>query len=61
MKFLSSIAPLAVLMVTVSSLPLSRRDLDESLIPQFGFVSGVNPTGMIFRLTELRKRVQPDP
>ncbi|KAI9450226.1 hypothetical protein BJY52DRAFT_198943 [Lactarius psammicola] len=45
MKLLSSIVPLAVLAVTVSSIPISRRDVNEDLIPQFGFQSGVNPTG----------------
>jgi len=45
MKFLSSIVPLALLAVTVSSIPLSRRDVNEALIPQFGFQAGVNPTG----------------
>lgn len=48
MKFLSSIVPFAVLAVTVSSSPISRRDVDEALIPQFGFQSGVNPTGTWF-------------
>ncbi|KAH8981822.1 hypothetical protein EDB86DRAFT_3129563 [Lactarius hatsudake] len=45
MKFLSNIVPLVVLAVTVSSIPISRRDVNEALIPQFGFQSGVNPTG----------------
>lgn len=45
MKFLSNIVLLAVLAVTVSSIPISRRDVNEALIPQFGFQSGVNPTG----------------
>ncbi len=48
MKFLSDIVPLAVLVVTVSSIPISRRDVNEALIPQFGFQSGVNPTGTLF-------------
>ncbi|KAH9059968.1 hypothetical protein EDB87DRAFT_1809611 [Lactarius vividus] len=45
MKFLFNIVPLVVLAVTVSSIPISRRDVNEALIPQFGFQSGVNPTG----------------
>jgi len=45
MKFLSNIVLLAVLAVTVSSIPISRRDVNEALIPQFGFQPGVNPTG----------------
>ncbi|KAI9431001.1 hypothetical protein H4582DRAFT_1823246 [Lactarius indigo] len=45
MKFLSNTVPLVVLAVTVSSIPISRRDVNEALIPQFGFQSGVNPTG----------------
>jgi hypothetical protein len=45
MMFLSNIVPLVVLAVTVSSIPISRRDVNEALIPQFGFQSGVNPTG----------------
>ncbi|KAF8269395.1 hypothetical protein EI94DRAFT_1725344 [Lactarius quietus] len=42
MKF---IVPFAVLVVTVSSRPISQRDVNENLIPQFGFQSGLNPTG----------------
>lgn len=48
MKFLFNVVPLAVLAVTVSSTPISRRDVNEALIPQFGFQSGVNPTGTLF-------------
>ena len=48
MKFLSKIVPLAVLAVTVSSTPISRRDVNDALIPQFGFQPGVNPTGTLF-------------
>lgn len=47
MKFLSSIVPLVVLAVAVSSSPISRRDVNEALIPQFGFQSGLNPTGTL--------------
>jgi len=43
--FLSSIIPFAVLAVTVSSSPISRRDVNEALIPAFGFQAGLNPTG----------------
>ena len=45
MKLLSYFVPLGVLATTVSSIPMARRGVDESLIPQFGFQSGVNPTG----------------
>ena len=48
MMFLSNIIPFAVLAVTVSSSPISRRDVNEALIPQFGFQSGLNPTGTLF-------------
>jgi hypothetical protein len=46
--FLSNIVLLAVLAVTVSSIPISRRDVNEALIPQFGFQPGINPTGTLF-------------
>ncbi|KAH9952506.1 hypothetical protein BC827DRAFT_1254247 [Russula dissimulans] len=45
MKWLSSFIVLGVFTATVSSAPITRRDVDEALIPQFGFSSGVNPTG----------------
>jgi hypothetical protein len=46
MKCLSSFVPLVILAVTtVSSFPITRRDVNEALVPQFGFSSGVNPTG----------------
>ncbi|KAI0265539.1 hypothetical protein BC834DRAFT_924199 [Gloeopeniophorella convolvens] len=45
MKFCSGFVPLAVLVATVASIPIARRDVNEALIPQFGFQSGVNPTG----------------
>ncbi|KAF8485926.1 hypothetical protein DFH94DRAFT_709043 [Russula ochroleuca] len=48
MEFLStsSFAPLVILVATaVSSIPITRRDVNEALAPPFGFSSGVNPTG----------------
>ncbi len=46
MKFLSDLVPLVILAAaTASSFPITRRDVNEALIPQFGFSSGVNPTG----------------
>ncbi len=49
MNFLSGFVTLAILVATsqvVSSVPITRRDVDESLIPQFGISPVVNPTGM---------------
>ena len=37
---------LAVLIASVASRPV-KRDVDPSLVPQFGWQSGVNPTGEI--------------
>jgi len=45
MKFASTFVFLSVLATTVSSIPVTRRDVNETLVPQFGFSSGVNPTG----------------
>ncbi|KAI0275927.1 hypothetical protein BGY98DRAFT_746690 [Russula aff. rugulosa BPL654] len=46
MKFLSDFVPLCILVAaTVSSFPITRRNVNVALIPQFGFSSGVNPTG----------------
>ena len=46
MKFLSDFVPLGILVAaTVSSFPITRRNVDVALVPQFGFSSGVNPTG----------------
>jgi len=46
MKFLSDFVPLGILAAaTVSSFPITRREVNDTLIPQFGFSSGVNPTG----------------
>jgi len=45
MKWFSSFTVLGAFAATVSSTPITRRDVDEALIPQFGFSSGVNPTG----------------
>ena len=46
MKFLSSFVPLVILTATtVSSIPLTRKIVNEALVPQFGISSDVNPTG----------------
>lgn len=46
MKFLSNFILLGILAATtVSSFPIAQRDVNEALIPEFGFSSGVNPTG----------------
>jgi len=45
MKFLSNFVPLGVLATTVTSIPIARRDVNGALVPQFGLLSGVNPTG----------------
>ena len=46
MKLLSGFVSLAILSAPiVSSIPITRRDVDEALVPQFGFSAGVNPTG----------------
>lgn len=44
MKFSTAIYATAAFVATVSSVPI-RRDVDSSLIPEFGFQSGLNPTG----------------
>jgi len=46
MKFTSMLVPVAAVFVaSVSSVPLSRRDVDPNLIPDLGFQAGKNPTG----------------
>jgi len=46
MKLLSGFVSLSILSATiVSSIPITRRDVNEALVPQFGFSAGVNPTG----------------
>jgi hypothetical protein len=46
MKFLSSFVALVIVAATtVSSIPLTRRTVNEARVPQFGISSGVNPTG----------------
>jgi len=45
MKFLSNFVPLAILVVAVFSNPITRRDVEVALVPQFGFQAGLNPTG----------------
>ncbi|KAI0320939.1 hypothetical protein OF83DRAFT_1102055 [Amylostereum chailletii] len=44
MKFASTLLA-AVLVATVSSIPITRRDVNPDLVPQFGHAAGVNPTG----------------
>jgi hypothetical protein len=54
MKLLSGFVSLAILSATiVSSIPITRRDVDEALVPQFGISAGVNPTGMSLHPYEL--------
>ncbi|EIM86113.1 uncharacterized protein STEHIDRAFT_122094 [Stereum hirsutum FP-91666 SS1] len=46
MKFTSVMIPLfAGLVASVAAAPMSKRDVDPSLIPSLGFSAGVNPTG----------------
>ncbi|KAI0247593.1 hypothetical protein BJV78DRAFT_1133043 [Lactifluus subvellereus] len=45
MKFLSNLVPLPILVVAVFSTPITRRDVNVELVPQFGFQAGLNPTG----------------
>jgi Fe-S cluster biogenesis protein NfuA len=46
MKFLFDFVPLGILAATaVSSFPVTQRDVNEALVPPFGFSSGLNPTG----------------
>jgi hypothetical protein len=46
MKFNTIFVPAAaVLVASVASLPISKRNVDPALVPDFGFRSGVNPTG----------------
>ena len=53
MKFLSNLVPFGILAATaVSSFPLSERDVNDALVPQFGFSSGVNPTGASLPVVE---------
>lgn len=50
MKSLSCFVSFAILSATiVSSIPITRRDVNEALVPQFGFSAGVNPTGTFLR------------
>jgi hypothetical protein len=44
MKF-SVFAAVFVAVATVSSAPISRRNVDQGLVPAFGHDAGVNPTG----------------
>lgn len=46
MKFLTDFVLLSILATaTVSSFPITRREVNDALIPQFGLSPGVNPTG----------------
>jgi len=46
MKFTSTLLSAAVLVsVSVSALPVQKRGVDPSLVPEFGIVAGTNPTG----------------
>jgi len=46
MKFNTIFVPAAaVLVASVASLPINKRNVDPALVPDFGFKSGVNPTG----------------
>jgi hypothetical protein len=54
MNILFGFVSLAILSATiVSSIPITRRDVDETLVPQFGFSAGVNPTGTSLHPREL--------
>ena len=44
MKFFTAILAAAAL-VNVHSSPLTRRDVDPALVPDFGVNAGVNPDG----------------
>jgi hypothetical protein len=47
MKFINTAFVFSAALVSVSAGPLkfSRRDVDPSLVPQFGLAAGLNPTG----------------
>lgn len=46
MKLLSGFVSLSILSATmVFSIPITRRDVNAALVPQFGFSADVNPTG----------------
>jgi len=44
MKFTTALFATAALVVSVSSIPV-RRDVDSTLIPEFGLAAGLNPDG----------------
>jgi len=44
MKFTTVLMSAAVLAASVSSVPM-KRDVDPSLVPDFGHAANVNPTG----------------
>ena len=44
MKF-ATVVLSAVAIVAVNSAPLLRRDVDPSLVPEFGITAGTSPTG----------------
>ncbi|KAH9858901.1 hypothetical protein C2E23DRAFT_717963 [Lenzites betulinus] len=45
MKFSTVVLSAAAIAVSVSSRPISRRDVNPDLVPQFGVTAGVNPDG----------------
>jgi len=44
MKFVTTVLTILSIAIAVSCIPL-KRDVDPSLVPEFGIQSGVNPTG----------------
>ena len=45
MKFSTFILAAAAIGASVNSSPLTRRDVDPALVPDFGVTAGVNPDG----------------
>lgn len=45
MKYSTGLLCVAAALVSVSSLPMKKRDVDPNLVPQFGVTAGVNPDG----------------
>lgn len=47
MKVISVMIPLfSGFIILVAAAPMSRRDVNPSLIPSLGFSAGLNPTGV---------------
>lgn len=44
MKFINTVLATLSIITSVSSIPM-KREVDTSLVPDFGVQSGVNPTG----------------